>query len=71
MPLLCLNLFLFAMAGLYEGHLAAMFVDPVIALVFVVCEHGGRCFLFQSCSDGESAWAGTDDDYIEEVREGG
>lgn len=49
-----------------EGHAAAVSLDPVVPLVFLVREDGRGRLLLESCGDGQSAGTGADDDDVED-----
>jgi hypothetical protein len=56
--------FVFSSMGSNEGHLSAVFLDPVVSLMFLVGEHGRWCLFLQSGGYGKTAGPGANDDYI-------
>ena len=54
---------------LHQRHPSTVLVNPVVALVFLVGEHGRGRFFVEACGGGETAGAGADDEDVEEVGE--
>ena len=53
-----------AASCLDEVHLAGVFFDPVVSLVFLVCEHRRGSVFSNAGGDGEAAGSGADDDNV-------
>jgi hypothetical protein len=45
-------------------HLAGVFFDPVVSLVFLICEDRGGSVFSDTGGDGQTARSGADDDHV-------